>query len=41
VLVVTPADDLVATGSAALSGEEMLAFNYGVAVNVRKGRDTS
>jgi uncharacterized protein with predicted RNA binding PUA domain len=41
VLVVTPADDLVATGSAVLSGEEMLAFNYGVAVNVRKGRDTS
>ncbi|HDR72726.1 MAG TPA: pseudouridine synthase [Methanoculleus sp.] len=41
VLVVTAADDLVATGSAALSGEEMLAFNYGVAVNVRKGRDTS
>jgi uncharacterized protein with predicted RNA binding PUA domain len=41
VLVVTPADDLAATGSAALSGEEMLAFNYGVAVNVRKGRDTS
>lgn len=41
VLVVNAADDLVATGSAALSGEEMLAFNYGVAVNVRKGRDTS
>ena len=41
VLVVTPADDLAATGSASLSGEEMLAFNYGVAVNVRKGRDTS
>ena len=38
VLVVTGADDLLATGSAVLSGGEMLIFNYGVAVKVRQGR---
>jgi uncharacterized protein with predicted RNA binding PUA domain len=39
VLVVTGTDELLATGTAVLSGSEMLAFNYGVAVQVRKGRD--
>lgn len=39
VLVVTESDRLVATGVAQLSGREMLAFNYGVAVKVRKGAD--
>ncbi|MDT8357039.1 MAG: PUA domain-containing protein [Methanomicrobiaceae archaeon] len=39
VLVVTLSDRLVATGVANLSGREMLAFNYGVAVKVRKGAD--
>lgn len=39
VLVVKAGDELVARGTALLSGEEMLAFNYGVAVNVRKGRE--
>ena len=39
VLVVTGADELIARGTAQLSGEEMLAFNYGVAVNVRSGRE--
>ncbi|NLB00235.1 MAG: pseudouridine synthase [Methanomicrobiales archaeon] len=38
VLVVTGADLLLATGAALLSGREMLAFNYGVAVKVRQGR---
>jgi uncharacterized protein with predicted RNA binding PUA domain len=38
VLVVTADDTLIATGIAALSGMEMLVFNYGVAVNVRHGR---
>jgi uncharacterized protein with predicted RNA binding PUA domain len=37
VLVVTSRDELIATGSAMLSGPEMLAFNYGVAVTIRKG----
>ncbi len=37
VVVVDASDRLLATGSAVLSGTEMLAFNYGVAVNVRKG----
>jgi archaeosine-15-forming tRNA-guanine transglycosylase len=36
--VVTADDRLVATGSAVLSGMEMLVFNYGVAVTVRHGR---
>lgn len=40
VLVVTGADELLATGAAMLSGVEMLAFNYGVAVKVRQGRDS-
>ncbi|MCK8519341.1 PUA domain-containing protein [Methanoculleus sp. 7T] len=38
VLVVTGDDVLLATGAALLSGGEMLAFNYGVAVKVRQGR---
>lgn len=38
VLVVTGDDVLLATGGALLSGREMLAFNYGVAVKVRQGR---
>jgi len=37
VLVVTGDDDLCATGTAVLSGAEMLVFNYGVAVKVREG----
>jgi len=37
VLVVSGDDRLVACGTAMLSGEEMLAFNYGVAVKVRQG----
>jgi conserved protein with predicted RNA binding PUA domain len=40
VLVVTGTDELLATGAAMLSGVEMLAFNYGVAVKVRQGRDS-
>jgi len=38
VLVVTGDDVLLATGVALLSGQEMLAFNYGVAVKVRQGK---
>lgn len=38
VLVVTGDDLLLATGAAMLSGREILAFNYGVAVKVRQGR---
>jgi uncharacterized protein with predicted RNA binding PUA domain len=37
VLVVSGDDRLVACGTAMLSGEEMLAFNYGGAVKVRQG----
>jgi uncharacterized protein with predicted RNA binding PUA domain len=37
VLVVTGDDRLIACGTAVLSGEEMLAFNYGGAVKVRQG----
>ena len=37
VLVVSSGDQLVACGMAMLSGKEMLAFNYGVAVKVRQG----
>ncbi len=37
VLVVTGDDDLLATGAAVLSGDEMLHFKYGVAVKVRQG----
>jgi len=39
VLVVLSDDTFVATGSAVLSGDEMLSFKYGVAVKVRKGRE--
>jgi conserved protein with predicted RNA binding PUA domain len=38
VMVVDGEDQLLATGSAMLSGGEMLLFNYGVAVKVRQGR---
>jgi conserved protein with predicted RNA binding PUA domain len=38
VLVVDGKDELLATGSAVLSGREMMLFNYGVAVKVRQGR---
>jgi len=38
VMVVNGEDELLATGSAVLSGGEMLPFNYGVAVKVRQGR---
>lgn len=37
VLVVTSDDRLLACGAAAVSGPEMIAFNYGVAVRVRQG----
>jgi uncharacterized protein with predicted RNA binding PUA domain len=37
VLVVCNGDSLLATGTAMLSGAEMLAFNYGLAVKVRQG----
>ncbi len=40
VLVVTEGDELLAVGAALLGGAEMLAFNYGVAVKVRQGRDS-
>jgi uncharacterized protein with predicted RNA binding PUA domain len=39
VLVVAGDDRLVACGAAAVSGPEMLAFNYGVAVKVRQGSE--
>ncbi|WAI01641.1 PUA domain-containing protein [Methanogenium organophilum] len=38
VLVVTGDDKLIGTGNALLSGDEMMAFNYGGAVQVRSGR---
>jgi conserved protein with predicted RNA binding PUA domain len=38
VMVVNGKDELLATGSAVLSGDEMMFFNYGVAVKVRQGR---
>ncbi|HET6581435.1 MAG TPA: PUA domain-containing protein [Methanoregula sp.] len=43
VLVVSDNDSLIACGAASISGAEMLAFNYGVAVKVRQGseRDAS
>jgi uncharacterized protein with predicted RNA binding PUA domain len=43
VLVVSGDDSLIACGAASISGAEMLAFNYGVAVKVRQGseRDAS
>jgi uncharacterized protein with predicted RNA binding PUA domain len=39
VLVVAGTDRLIACGSAVVSGTEMLAFNYGVAVRVRQGSE--
>ncbi|OPY39278.1 MAG: tRNA-guanine(15) transglycosylase [Methanoregula sp. PtaU1.Bin051] len=39
VLVVTDNDQLLACGTATLSGAEMLAFNYGEAVKVRQGSE--
>ncbi|HMA04781.1 MAG TPA: PUA domain-containing protein [Methanomicrobiales archaeon] len=40
VLLVTGADELLATGTALLSGAEMPSFNYGPAVKVRQGRES-
>ena len=39
VLVVAGGDRLIACGAAVVSGAEMLAFNYGVAVRVRQGSE--
>jgi uncharacterized protein with predicted RNA binding PUA domain len=39
VLIVSGNDRLIACGAASLSGAEMLAFNYGVAVKVRQGSE--
>jgi conserved protein with predicted RNA binding PUA domain len=39
VLVVAGDDRLIACGAAQVSGTEMLAFNYGVAVKVRQGSE--
>jgi uncharacterized protein with predicted RNA binding PUA domain len=39
VLVVAGDDCLIACGAAVISGREMLAFNYGVAVRVRQGSE--
>ena len=39
VLVVAGDDRLIACGAAVVSGTEMLAFNYGVAVRVRQGSE--
>ncbi len=39
VLVVAGDDRLIACGAAVVSGAEMLAFNYGVAVRVRQGSE--
>ena len=39
VLVVADGDRLIACGAAVVSGTEMLAFNYGVAVRVRQGSE--
>jgi len=39
VLVVDSGDRLIACGAAVVSGAEMLAFNYGVAVRVRQGSE--
>jgi len=41
VLVVTEEDDLLATGAAVLSGEEMLQFKFGAAVQVRQGCEST
>jgi conserved protein with predicted RNA binding PUA domain len=40
VLLVTGEDGLLATGTALLSGAEMLSFNYGPAVKIREGRES-
>jgi uncharacterized protein with predicted RNA binding PUA domain len=40
VLVVKSGDILLGTGTAMISGAEMLAFNYGLAVKVRHGRSS-
>ena len=40
VLLVTGEDGLLATGTALLSGREMLSFKYGPAVKVREGRES-
>jgi conserved protein with predicted RNA binding PUA domain len=40
VLVVMSGDRLLGTGTAMISGTEMLAFNYGLAVKVRQGRSS-
>jgi len=37
VMVVAGGDRLIACGAAVISGPEMIAFNYGVAVRVRQG----
>jgi uncharacterized protein with predicted RNA binding PUA domain len=39
VMVVAGGDRLIACGAAVVSGTEMLAFNYGVAVRVRQGSE--
>ncbi len=39
VLIVAGDDRLIACGAAVVSGTEMLAFNYGVAVKVRQGSE--
>ncbi len=39
VMVVASEDRLIACGAAVVSGTEMLAFNYGVAVRVRQGSE--
>jgi uncharacterized protein with predicted RNA binding PUA domain len=41
VLVISGEDDLLATGAAVVSGDEMLHFKYGVAVKVRQGVESS
>ena len=41
VLVVAGDDRLIACGAAVVSGTEMLAFNYGVAVRVRQGSENN
>jgi len=40
VLLVKSGDLLIGTGTAMISGPEMLAFNYGLAVKVRQGRSS-
>jgi uncharacterized protein with predicted RNA binding PUA domain len=39
VIVVAAGDRLIACGGAVVSGAEMIAFNYGVAVRVRQGSE--